>query len=87
VKIHNLGLECAAELPPQHFYCPEMCLGQEQRYLKNIVILFKVAGAMLIAASLASEIIGIGIGMFVLTVVGMAVGFGLLKVGGEHIRL
>jgi hypothetical protein len=42
---------------------------------------------MLIAAGLASEIIGIGIGMFVLTVVGMAVGFGLLKVGGEHIRL
>jgi hypothetical protein len=85
VKLQNLGLECAAELPPQHFYCPEMGLGQEQRYLKNIVI--KVAGAMLIAASLASEIIGLGIGMFVLTVVGMAVGFGLLKVGKEHIRL
>jgi hypothetical protein len=53
--------------------------------LENIVT--KVAGAMLIAASLASEIIGIGIGMFVLTVGAMAVGFGILKVGKEHIRL
>jgi hypothetical protein len=85
VKQQNLGLECAAELPPQHFYCPERCLCQEQRYLRNIVI--KVAGAMLIAASLASEIFGIGIGMFVLTVGGMALGFGVLKVGKEHIRL
>jgi hypothetical protein len=50
-------------------------------------IVTKDAQAMLIAAGLASEIIGIGIGMFVLTVGAMALGFGILKVGKEHIRL
>ena len=42
---------------------------------------------MLIASIPVSEILGIGVGMFVLTIGAMALGFGILKVGGEHIRL
>lgn len=67
------------------FIVQKGALVKNSAILENIVT--KVAGAMLIAASLASEIIGIGIGMFVLTVGAMAVGFGILKVGKEHIRL
>lgn len=67
------------------FIVQQGALVENSAILENIVT--KVAGAMLIAASLASEIIGIGIGMFVLTVGAMAVGFGILKVGKEHIRL
>lgn len=41
---------------------------------------------MLIAASFAPEIFSVGIGVFVLTLGAMALGFGILKIGGEHIR-
>jgi hypothetical protein len=83
--LQNLGLECAAELPPQHFY------GQKYASVKKSVILRgTVMGAMevmLIASIPVSEIIGIACGMFVLTIGAMALGFGILKAGGEHIRL
>jgi hypothetical protein len=78
-------LECAAELPPQHFYWQKCALGKKGVILRGIVI--GVIGVMLIASIPVSEILGIGVGMFVLTIGAMALGFGILKLGGEHIRL
>jgi hypothetical protein len=67
------------------FLLAEMRLRQKGVILKGIVM--GVIGVMLIASIPVSEILGIGCGMFVLTLGAMALGFGILKAGGEHIRL